>query len=266
MTRSDSAEHETRTLSSRFASFGLFRNRPGLVLDDVLIDPRNQLPDVLQSLARSCSRRNCFGSCQCTRAASSRTSASPFASPGRRHTSCPVLRDHGDRAAQKISQIVREIAVVALNDRVEARNCSPGRTPFLAAGNNAATPIRILRSKQTDRRRCRGTSTSFRPSTATTHGRIPSWDIQSGGHQKRRPIHRVKAQNVFPDEMQMSPANISRNCRVVADLKPMPLRYPIKRIKPDVEDMRRIVGERNAPLQCDAADRKILQAAANKES
>src|SRR5690242_12476220 len=84
-----------------------------------------------------------------------------------------------------------------------------------------------------------------------------------GGHQKCRPVHRMKAQDVLTYHVQIG----------------RPKRWEIgivyfgiaecgdvvgERVEPDIDDMSRISGDRYAPAETRARDRQVLQSATHK--
>src|SRR5262245_25145572 len=94
------------------------RYSPRLILDDVLVHPRNQLPDILKTprevvvvevpsiVVDDASRK--FTHLGIAGGGS-----------GRWNTACAIFRNHGHRAAEEIAEIVSKITVVTLNDRIE---------------------------------------------------------------------------------------------------------------------------------------------------
>src|SRR5207249_4509212 len=64
--------------------------------------------------------------------------------------------------------------------------------------------------------------------------------LESGGHQERRPIHRVKPQNVFTDEMGVD-RPIFGELRVVS-LETDSTQIPVQSVEPHIEYVGRIVG------------------------
>src|SRR6185369_8940069 len=80
--------------------------------------------------------------------------------------------------------------------------------------------------------------------------------LDACAHQERRPVNRVKPQYVFADHMKRGPVSIEVIELTVA---PTECGYVIgKRIKPDVDGMARITGNRYAPLDRNAAHRKVF--------
>src|SRR5438093_10148898 len=96
----------------------LFRNCPWLVFYDVLVHPRNQLPNILEPARkvvvveiRSMIRYDARGKVTDFRIS--------LRLVWRRNTPGPVFGKHGDGTAQKIPEVVCEVAVRALDDRFE---------------------------------------------------------------------------------------------------------------------------------------------------
>ena len=96
----------------------LFGDRPRLIFDDVLIDPRNELPHVFEtpreivvieivSITLDDPPRQ-FADLGVT-----------FRFSRRRNVACAILGNHRCCAAEKISQVIGEIAVETLNDRLD---------------------------------------------------------------------------------------------------------------------------------------------------
>ena len=93
--------------------------------------------------------------------------------------------------------------------------------------------------------------------------RNPLRQRQSRRHQKRRPVHTVKAHNLFSDHVYVRRPVAFKLCCV---LRPVPERRHIirQRIQPHINHVLRIVRHRDAPSKRAAADRKIAQPAAHK--
>src|SRR5512138_3575596 len=92
------------------------RYSPRLILDDVFVHPRNQLPHILKSprevviveiLAMAVD--NASGQLADLGVADGGT--------GRWNTARAIFRNHGYRAAEEVAEIVSQITVVTLNDR-----------------------------------------------------------------------------------------------------------------------------------------------------
>src|SRR5262245_25648044 len=86
-------------------------------------------------------------------------------------------------------------------------------------------------------------------------------NLDSGSHQKSWPVHSVKAQDVFSNQMHGRP--IFRKFRVIG-CKSDSAEISGESIEPNVKDMVRIVRQRNSPLQCCSADGKVPQSTAHK--
>ena len=93
--------------------------------------------------------------------------------------------------------------------------------------------------------------------------------FDSGGHQKRRPVNRMKAENVFANQVQRRPELFKAHRVLLLLIAKTNRRYVIRqRVEPDIHCVLRIVGHGHAPTHrtFQTANRKILQAATNETS
>ena len=84
---------------------------------------------------------------------------------------------------------------------------------------------------------------------------------QVGGHEKRRPVDRMKAHDFFADQMQV------RGPEIVALAVPLPAhgrQVGHQRVEPDVEDVIAFYRDRDAPFDGGPADRKIIETLLHK--
>ena len=77
---------------------------------------------------------------------------------------------------------------------------------------------------------------------------------QPGRQQKRRPVHAMKARNLFPDHVQLRRPELLKPAFIVG---PVAQRCDVirQRIEPDVDDVRLVTRHRDAPLKAGARNR-----------
>ena len=89
---------------------------------------------------------------------------------------------------------------------------------------------------------------------------------QTGRQQERRPVDGVLTDDLLADQMHVGRPVLARTARRRRIVRAVADRGHVvgQRVEPDVHHVRRIVGNRNAPLERRAADAQILEAVLEK--
>ncbi len=245
------------------------RDRPGLVFHDVLVDRADQSPHALQrarelvfveQLAALCDRFRrqlldrlvAWGARRCRRRI--------------RHLALEIALDHAQRAAGKVSVIVGQVGIEALQERVERERSVVSEHHF----TEQEIAQRVHPEHVDDGFRAHDVAARFRhlvlleQQPSVRHDRLGQ--RQPGGHQERRPVDAVEAHDFLADHVHVSGPVVFELLLLFFVRRTEPNRADVirKRVEPDVDHVLRIVRYRDAPLEGAAADRQVAQPAAHE--
>ncbi len=182
---------------------------------------------------------------------------------GLRQHAAQLLVDHGQRALRQIAEIVGEVGVDAVDDRLVAV------VAVLAERHLAQEEIAELIDAVGvgHRERIDHVADRLRHFLAAVEQEAVREDaarhLDAGRHQERRPIDRVEAHDILADHMQVG-RPVALELRAVAVGKSGRGDVVGQRIDPDIHDVLGIAGHADAPVERGARDRQILQAAAHE--
>ncbi len=185
---------------------------------------------------------------------------------GVRHGLVEIPGDHGQRPAGKIAKVIRQVGVIALYQRVKAEGA------VLAKNNLAQQKIaqRVITENVNHRLRAHNVAAGlghlafFEQQPTVRNHRFGEGNLC--GKQEGRPVHTVKPDDLFPDHV-----DVRRPVAVEFLLRGFVFRAEsnrgaivTKRVKPDVNHVLWVAGNRDAPFERAPADGEIAQAALHK--
>ena len=182
---------------------------------------------------------------------------------GRRQHAAQLLADHGQRALRQVAEVVGEVGVDAVDDRLVAV------VAVLAERHLAQEEIahRIDAVGVGQRERIDHVADRLRHLLAAVEQEAVREDaarhLDPGRHQERRPVDRVEAHDVLADDVQVG-RPVALELVAVGVGKAGRGDVVGQRVDPDIHDVLVIAGHPHAPVEGGARDRQVLQAAATK--
>ena len=176
-----------------------------------------------------------------------------------RHYTSEILLDHGQSAAGKIAQAIRQVAVVASQQSLVTE------TAILPENHLAQQEVaQSIHAQDIGDGLCQanvsarfGHLLAFKRPPAMRHHPLRERLVRS--HQKRRPVDCVEAQNFLADQVQIGRPHLLKLKFVVAITHAAHVAG--QRVVPDIDHVLVIVGPGDTPFYRCAADGKIAQPA-----
>ena len=184
---------------------------------------------------------------------------------GLRQHAAQLLVDHGQRALRQIAEVVGEIGVDAIDDRLVAvvavlaeRHLAQEEIAELIDAIGVGHRERVDHVADRLRHLLAAVEQEAVRENAPRH-------IDAGRHQERRPIDRVEAHDVLADDMQIG-RPVALEFFAVGVGKARRGDVIRQRVDPHIHDVLVVAGHADAPVERRARDRQVLQAAAARSS
>ncbi len=243
-----------------------FRDGPGLILDDVFIDGAEQGPEGLQGARELVGIEEAvvLGDGLLGELGDGSLGGSVGdGGAGIGNLSVEVTLDHRESAAGKVAEAVGEIAVEALHESVE------GERAVLSEDDLAEEEVAQSVGTENfedgfaahDVAARLGHLALFKEQPAV--GDDLAGQRQSGGEQEGRPIDAVEAHDLFADHVYVGGPVMPESLLILSVGRAEAYGGDVvaERVEPDVDDVRGIAGDGDAPGKSGAGDGEIAQAA-----